>query len=274
MGISSLLVMKLNGDGSIVWQKTLSYGVIDAGRAVVQTGDGGYLIAGADSNNGEHWVVKLDAAGNLQWFKVYPGVIINDLDLLPGDDFVLAGRIGTDTAADLWVAQANSDGDLEWQMRYGGPAADAAAAIETLPEGGFIVAGETDSFGNDLSNGFLLKLSAAGSILWQKTYGGDGVDTFQTVTRTSNGGFALGGAFDGATAWALHVDAQGDIPPCDFIGSGQALAMPTQVSPVNALPTILDTGIIPVDSNAAVYELPLAIELQCPASSTACAPGR
>ena len=201
VGISDLLVLKLNSDGSIAWQKTVHYGVFDAGRAVVQTSDGGYLIAGADTNNGEYWVVKLDPAGNLQWFKVYPGVTINDLSLLSGDGFVLAGRVGEDTAADLWVAQANSAGDLEWQIRYGGPAADAAAAIEPLPEGGFIVAGETDSFGNDLGNGFLLKLSPAGSIIWQKTYGVDHDERFTTVTLTSDGGYALGGITSGTVSW-------------------------------------------------------------------------
>ena len=74
--------------------------------------------------------------------------------------------------SDIWVLKLDRDGTITWQKTYGGSGYDDAYSIQQTSDGGYIVAGDTYSFGAGSGDVWVLKLDQCGNITWQKTYGG------------------------------------------------------------------------------------------------------
>lgn len=127
---------------------------------------------------------------------------------------------------DFWLVKTDLKGDVVWQMAYGGAKTDHLAAITATQDGGFIVAGETDSFGAGKYDYWLMKLDADGKIEWQKTYGGLDNDYARTVVQTSEGGFIVAGesrsfGAGGYNAWVLKLDRDG-VVEWEYLYGGSA----------------------------------------------------
>ena len=75
---------------------------------------------------------------------------------------------------DFWVLKLAGDGTIQWQKTYGGASSDEALSIQQTADGGYVVAGFTNSFGAEEGDFWVLKLRGNGTIQWQKTYGGAG----------------------------------------------------------------------------------------------------
>jgi hypothetical protein len=90
-----------------------------------------------------------------------------------GPDKILA--TGVDFSAnDALLFTANSSGTLSKVQRISGSAADEAQAITRTSDGGAVIVGSTTSFGAGLTDGFLMKIRANGSVAWKKTFGTSG----------------------------------------------------------------------------------------------------
>ncbi len=119
---------------------------------------------------------------------------------------------GEPEPAVLGVATMEEEGDASangtwWAKSAGGPAADLARSLARTADGGFAVAGNTDSFGAP-ANAWVVKLSAAGAVQWQKRYG-DGYSC-AAIIQTSDGGYALAGARPGTyDAWVAKLSPAG-----------------------------------------------------------------
>ncbi|MBK9456438.1 MAG: hypothetical protein IPO24_13055 [Bacteroidetes bacterium] len=137
---------------------------------------------------------------------------------------------------DMWIVKLNSTGGIEWQNTIGGLHIDYAEIIRELPDGSFIVAGNSSSaIGYDKTvdlhgtggltyDIWVLKLTSTGSIIWQKNIGGPGDDYFSDIILTADGGFLIGAesysgigfektsplisVFDN---WLIKLDADGNI---------------------------------------------------------------
>lgn len=128
-----------------------------------------------------------------------------------------AGRTESQGAGreDLWVVRVDGDGNRIWDRAYGGPAADRARSIVETRDGGFVVAGATESKGAGEFDVWVLKLDARGELLWDRHFGGPGADWASAVVETRDGGFAIAAytqdtlatPFD---AWVLKLDARGE----------------------------------------------------------------
>jgi hypothetical protein len=218
-------VLKLDGQGDVQWQKT--YGGPDAewALAITPTSDGGYIMAGMTrsfgAGLGDVWVLKLDGRGNIQWQKTYGGSgedSANAIALTSDGGYVVAGEIDSFGAGsiDVWVLKLDGQGDVQWQRTYGGANVDEASAITSTPDGGYIVAGMTRSFGAGKSDIWVLKLDGQGNVEWQKTYGGTGDDVAYAITPTSDGGYVVTGwtlSFGAGLGdvWVLKLDGQGNV---------------------------------------------------------------
>ena len=248
-GGSDYWVVKLDATGNIQWQKTLGGSNSDVAYAIQTTFDGGYVIAGlSNSNDGnvtgnhggyDYWVVKLDATGNIQWQKTLGGSNEDDaytIKTTSDGGYVVAGRskssdgnvTGNHGVYDYWVVKLDATGNIQWQKSLGGSNNDIAQSIHTTSDGGYVVAGysqsiDGNSFGNHGSyDCWVVKLDAAGNIQWQKSLGGLSDDVAQSINTTSDRGYIIAGyssSNDGEVTgnhgaqdyWVVKIDAIGNL---------------------------------------------------------------
>jgi uncharacterized delta-60 repeat protein len=118
--------------------------------------------------------------------------------------------------SDIWVAKLSFAGDIEWQNTFGGNQAEEAYSVDETSDGGYIVAGYTDSFGLGRQDYWVLKLSSEGIEEWQQTFGGSGDDWANSVQQTSDGGYIVGGSSDSFGSgevdfWVIKLSSDGDV---------------------------------------------------------------
>jgi len=206
-GSDDFWLVKVDSSGNHEWNKTYGGANADAARSVVETSDGGFILTGETASFGaggdDCWLVKVDSSGNHEWNKTYGGALAeNAFSVVETGDggFALAGstRSFGEGRLDFWLVKVDSSGNHEWNKTYGGAGNDPAhsmveANMVESADGGYVLAGFTVSFGEGGQDGWLIKTDAAGNMEWNKTYGGITDDTFHSVVRTSDGGFALAG---------------------------------------------------------------------------------
>ncbi len=213
-------VVKLNNTGAIEWQKSLGGSNYDAARSVQQTNDGGYIVAGDSYSNdgdvsGNHgdvdfWVVKLTNSGIIEWQKSLGGAgydnassIKQTIDggyVVTGTSFSNDGDVsGNHGLDDSWVVKLSSIGAIEWQKSLGGTDGEAAFSIQQTIDGGYILAGNSNSNDGDVSgnhgliDSWVVKLSSLGTMEWQKSIGGTGYDNATSIKQTIDQGYIVAG---------------------------------------------------------------------------------
>jgi len=205
---------------AIQWQKCLGGTESDYANSIQPTPDGGYIVAGfTNSTNGDvtgkhggydAWVVKINSTGSLQWQKCLGGTSFDEaksIQSTPDGGYIVAGYTqstngdvtGNHGGADAWVVKLSSTGSLQWQKCLGGTGADEAWSIQPTPDGGYIMAGYTDSTDGDvtgnhgLNDAWVVKLSSTGSLQWQKALGGMNGDFANSIKPTPDGGYIVAG---------------------------------------------------------------------------------
>ena len=202
-GNGDFWVLKLGPDGTVEWQRTYGGDKQDAALSIQQTGDGGYIVAGATASFGveddyDSWVLKLGHDGTVEWQKTFGGdgwAWAHSVQQTGDGGYVVAGFTdyfitGGSTA---WVSKLKSDGTVEWQKTYGGENGDYAKSIRQTDDGGYIVAGSTSSFSAGGTYLWVLKLRPDGTINWQKTYGGIYGSAAFSIRQTGDGGYVVAG---------------------------------------------------------------------------------
>jgi hypothetical protein len=216
-------LMKTDTLGIMQWNKTYEidawgFGLTD----VIQTSDGGYALVGSVSysNDDDIWLVKTDANGNMLWNKTYGGTSregSNYLIQTSDGGYALPGSSSPELGvpADAYLVKTDQNGNMQWNKTYGGTYHDSFGAILQTSNGGYTIAGETESFGAGEYDAWLVRTDASGNILWNKTYGGMQFDGFSSLVQTHDGGYTLSGntASFGAgsdDAWLVRTDAHGN----------------------------------------------------------------
>jgi hypothetical protein len=141
--------------------------------------------------------------------------------------YILAGQTYSwGSGGDAWLVKTDAYGNRLWDYNYGGSGSDEARAVQQTSDGGYILAGETMSYGNGYQL-YLVKVNAAGKDIglqsksgrqptWSKTYGGAGYEWGNSVQQTSDGGYIVVGttasnALMGEQVYALKTDASGNV---------------------------------------------------------------
>ena len=165
-------VLKLDGNGDVVWQKTYGGSGTDFAYFVQQTAEGGYIVAGFTrsfgESNGDAWLLKLDQDGNVTWQKAYGSTgteSANSIQQTSDGGYIVAGTTTTFSTGprDAWLLKLDQDGNVTWQKTYGGIDYDLIFFIQQTTDGGYIAAGITSSFGAGAQDAWLLKLDEHGS---------------------------------------------------------------------------------------------------------------
>lgn len=223
-GENDVWVVKLDGDGEIVWQKTYGGSGNDYATCIGLTMDGGYIVVGTTYSFGaggsDAWLLKLDGNGETIWQKAYGG---GSYDYATAIEvfwwgYVVAGNTFSfgDGDSNIWVMALVTDGRVAWERTYGGGGFDSAFSIRQTDDWGYLIAGETFSFGQGENDLWLLKLDFMGDAVWQKTYGASGFDWPFRLQLTEDGGSIVAGNTLSSGAgeddvWVLKLDDQGRI---------------------------------------------------------------
>ena len=112
----------------------------------------------------------------------------------------------------VYLVNISVSGNVIWTATYGGSEDDCGFSIERTGDGGYIVAGYTESFGAGGKDAWLLKLDADGDTTWTATYGGTGDDCARDVILSAAGGYSFVGCRDNGTEEEMSItkiDASG-----------------------------------------------------------------
>jgi uncharacterized delta-60 repeat protein len=220
-GGQDLWVLKLNAAGAVEWQNTYGTSNDEVAVSIQQSADGGYIVLGTTFASSDLWVLKLDATGTPEWQKTYGGLTTDgpgSIQQTCDGGYVVAGNTDSFGAGglDLWVLKLDATGTPEWQKTYGGTDVDSAQSIQQTSDGGYIVAGNSVSFGAGGGDVSVLKLDANGTVEWQRTYGGPDDDSAQSIQQTSDGGYIVAGSTNsfgagGYDFWVLKLNADGTV---------------------------------------------------------------
>jgi hypothetical protein len=220
-------VIKMNKVGKIEWDKTIGGNGDDYCKAVIQTSDGGYILAGesnsyisvekSEDSHGytDYWIVKLDSAGNIEWDKTIGGSGTELIDnVVQTDDggYMLAGSSdsyaswekseSTRGSLDMWVVKLNRFGKKVWDKTIGGNDYDLCSGIQITRDGGLILAGFSGSNASGeksennrgvQSDFWIVKLNKKGNIEWDRTIGGSADDYGRGVQQTKDGCYIIAG---------------------------------------------------------------------------------
>ena len=214
-GLADCWILKLDGSGTIQWQKTIGGIDYETIYSAKQTSDGGYVIGGIvnptpSSPSGSNcFVIKMDDLGTIIWLKTYGGTnadSIASIEQTPDGGYVMASYssstngdvTGNHGGYDCWITKIDGLGNIIWQKTYGGTGTDVAFDVKPV-NGGYIVLGFTDSINGDVTGGhgnrdcWVVKINEVGAILWQKTLGGTAIDSGRSIVATNDGGYAIAG---------------------------------------------------------------------------------
>ncbi len=210
---------------TVTWNQRIEGNSDDFLNSVELTSDGGYLAIGNTrsfgAGTGDGWVLRVDGSGKTVWqFRYGSGLRdqVQSARKIADGGFILSGFLtgNASSSADAWLLRLNSEGGIVWQRSYGGSSSDRFYSAQPLPDGGFIAAGETSSFGSGGSDAWIVRLNSAGDVVWQRTLGSSVDDGLRAIQNTSDGGWIAGGYTSGfgaenSDAWVLRLNSEGGI---------------------------------------------------------------
>jgi hypothetical protein len=213
-------LVKVNDQGSILWEKTFGGTGDDFALDATPVSDGGTIFCGqVVGNDGDAsdrpapghtaWLVKLNTAGNIAG-KLYIGASENDFGRVAieaaNGDYLFCGTTATDGAfdgyhadRDAFVCRVDPFGNFLWKKAYGGSMRDEPADLIEASNGTFVLAGSTLSDDGDIQNllggedAWIMNLDGAGNILSGATFGGNLDDNIYRVRRLNDDRFAFAG---------------------------------------------------------------------------------
>ena len=201
------------------WQKIYGGSGIEYANSIQQTVDGGYIVAGNNSNS-DIYVLKLDANGNVIWQKAYGEKdyeYAKSIQQTKDGGYIIAGGIYSLSVGNyqVYLLKLDAGGNATWTKTYGGRSYDHAYSIQQTNDGGYITTGYTGSFGAGGYDVYVLKLNEGGELEWQKTYGGSGEDYSNFIQQTTDGGYIVAGwTYSSDTnndAYILKLDSNGNV---------------------------------------------------------------
>ncbi|MEM1001113.1 MAG: hypothetical protein AAGH46_00515 [Bacteroidota bacterium] len=220
-------ILKFDPDNTIEWDRTFGGSGNDRAIDIIQTLDGGYTVLGSSSSNdgditenagqSDFWLIKLNPLGNLIWQKTF-GFSGSEqgMSLIQTNDqgYLITGVLDVTSSGgegntnrdfqkhaggDFWAVKADDSGNLEWSRYFGGNFTDTPRGIVQIPDGGYIIAGGSDSSDTDISNNlgsydyWVIRISATGDLIWEKSFGGSQIDEANAIVPSNDGNFFVVG---------------------------------------------------------------------------------
>jgi hypothetical protein len=198
---SKLFVVKTDSAGRLGWTKSFWESDYSLACSILPMSDGYIVIGVVDVDTIKHnefVLAKLSLDGDSLWSRSYGGSGWDDARsalLSSRGEIAIAGLTTSfgSGSYDIWLLVVSAGGDSLWSRTYGQGGFEQAFAIVQTADGGFALAGETESDGHAPSDMWLVRTNAEGDSLWSHSYGGSGYDEAYGMTLTNDGGFLLSG---------------------------------------------------------------------------------
>lgn len=249
-------ITKFNNEGVLQWSKTYGGTNDDRGSDIIQTSDGGYAILGYTQSADEdisqnagfqdYWIAKLNSQGEIEWENSYGfagadngSALIQTSDagyMLVGVlDVTASGGQGNSArnsqrhaGGDYWAVKIDTSGNLQWSRYFGGSFSDSAYDVLETADGNYIIVGSSDSNDVDISANkgtydyWVVKINNTGTLLWEKSFGGDQIDEARGITDTNDGNYLIVGttrsedqdisnALGAADFWIIKISPSGEL---------------------------------------------------------------
>ncbi len=223
------------------WIKTFGGDGDYRAGSVRQTLDSGYIISGGifGANKNNAFLIKTDENGNELWNSTLEGTGFVSVRQTLGGGYILAGKKSIGTGSVAWLARTDADGNQQWSRTFDGEGDNDISSIQQTPDGGFILAGFKSTSGKDVvsGDGWLIKTYASGEEQWNRTFGGEGIDGFDSIYLTRDDGYIIAGSsssyghedtygFISSKAWLVKTDENGkELWNKTFDGEGDAASV-------------------------------------------------
>jgi hypothetical protein len=229
-GFRNIWVVKIDSNGTKQWDKRFGSNQSEYFGNVIQTADGGYMVAGSTQSltpsgnvsqptNGytDFWVLKLDSSGTILWDARYGGSGVDNLysmqstsdggyiltgsssSPISGDKTV--GLVGGSSDFDVWMIKIDNAGIKQWDAGFGGDESEFWGEVIPTSDGGYIWMVESESgISGDKTHAaigdqdyWIIKVNSTGVKEWDATYGTTGWDYPTEILQTPDGGYIVGG---------------------------------------------------------------------------------
>jgi hypothetical protein len=197
-GSYDVYLIKTDNSGSKQWTQTFGGSSGDYGRSVQQTADGGYIIAGWTESFDDVYLIKTNSDGNEQWTRTIGGSgkdYGHSVQQTTDGGYIIAGFTESFGAGsyDVYLIKTDNNGNKQWTQTFGGSDSDWGHSVQQTTDGGYIIAGWTESFGAGSKDAYLIKTDGNGNEQWNKTVGGSNLDRSNSVRQTTDGGYIIAG---------------------------------------------------------------------------------
>ncbi len=191
-------LLRTDANGGLLWSRNPGIATGAVAYDAAETADNGFIVAGsADSvlRGSEAILIKTDSDGDTRWTKSFGGEFDDEARslVLTGDGgYALGGFSWSNSAglSDFWMVKTDGEGRLEWQRTFGGVAREAAHSLVQTSDGGYVLAGWSESFSRG-DRFWIVKTGPTGRQLWNRAY---------TQTGSADAGTGAALAFSGARA--------------------------------------------------------------------------
>jgi len=207
-------IYKLDSDGNKVWFKHYGGSGDDKACSIQQTSDGGYIVIGYGNSYAfggyDFAIYKLNSSGNKIWFKHYGGTSDDfgySIQQTSDGGYGVAGRSHsyTNGSADYAIYKLDSNGNKVWFKHYGGTHFDYPLSIQQTSDGGYVIAGESESYSYGNRDFAICRLDSSGNKIWFKHYGGSNYEGAHSIQQTSEGGYIVVGSTESYTYGSADV---------------------------------------------------------------------
>ncbi len=228
-GMYDVLVIKVDQNGNMIWDKIFGGPLDDEGYSVRQTSDSGYILVGKTKSSGSGMydvlVLKVDQNGNMVWDKAFGGPLddMGDSVLQTSDGgYIIAGTTSSFGAgeADAWLIKTDQDGNKIWDNTFGGPKSElnpwsSGWYVRENDNGEFLLVGSTNSIGSGGYDAWFIKTDPNGNPIIDKAFGGPLDDEGDSIIQTGASEYVLLGSTSsqgsgGYDAWLIKIDRNGN----------------------------------------------------------------
>lgn len=236
MGSSNVIyVVKYTSTGSVSWQKIYKTTDYQNIHKIIETTDG-YIMGGYAGNY--FLILNIDNSGNVVFTKSYDSTSYSEqlrsMELTSDGGLILGVDMDAGPSSYQYLmVKLYGDYSVNWVRRIGGTSWDNPKVVKATSDGGFILSGDTLSFGPGNPTGteydydiWVVKMNSLGTLVWQRAFGRTGYDNVYDMIVTPDDGCIIAGrtgyaSYGGYDALLLKLDSSGYIDWQKRYGSTQ-----------------------------------------------------